>query len=183
MCVCVVELTRTIKHFCAQEALPRFYSFVLFVPLAFSPSHTHPPAHRSPTANPPHVPSLNPLINAYSYPPLSFPINPTYPSCLLVLHFVSQIEACFAPGSPADQLLPPDQDSYAGGASMGGSANWQVLLPRTRLSSDAIHNFSADDGGAMRRLGPISHVRLTIYPDGGVMRLRVKGRRAPDSRL
>jgi allantoicase len=40
---------------------------------------------------------------------------------------------------------------------------------------DAVHEF---DGNAVAALGPISHVRFNIIPDGGVSRLRLFGRPA-----
>lgn len=49
---------------------------------------------------------------------------------------------------------------------------WPVLLPEQPLSMDAIHRF-ADQLAA---LGPVSHVRFNIHPDGGVSRLRLFGK-------
>lgn len=53
------------------------------------------------------------------------------------------------------------------------SQDWPLLLDKTPLTADAIHDFDA------RPAGPVSHVRLNIFPDGGVSRLRLFGRRAP----
>ena len=47
---------------------------------------------------------------------------------------------------------------------------WPTLLPRQTLSADAVHAF--DDIAAV---GPVTHVRLNIYPDGGISRLRLFG--------
>lgn len=52
---------------------------------------------------------------------------------------------------------------------------WDELLGRSKLGADAIHEF---DGNAIAALGPISHLRLNIFPDGGVSRLRLFGRPA-----
>ena len=52
---------------------------------------------------------------------------------------------------------------------------WGELLGRGKLGADAIHEF---DGNAVAALGPISHLRLNIFPDGGVSRLRLFGRPA-----
>lgn len=49
---------------------------------------------------------------------------------------------------------------------------WPVLLPEQKLSMDAIHSFSEQ----IAQLGPVTHVRLNIIPDGGVSRLRLWGR-------
>jgi allantoicase len=49
---------------------------------------------------------------------------------------------------------------------------WPVLLPEQPLTMDAIHTF-ADE---IVKLGPVTHVRLNIIPDGGVSRLRLWGK-------
>jgi len=52
---------------------------------------------------------------------------------------------------------------------------WPELMGEQKLTADAIHVF---EGEAIRALGPVSHVKLNIFPDGGVSRLRIFGRRA-----
>jgi allantoicase len=49
---------------------------------------------------------------------------------------------------------------------------WPQLMGERPLSADAVHVFEADDIAA---LGPVSHVKLNIHPDGGISRLRVWG--------
>lgn len=51
---------------------------------------------------------------------------------------------------------------------------WTELLPRTKLQAHHRHDFEAE----LAAKGPFTHVRLKIYPDGGVSRLRVHGRPA-----
>jgi allantoicase len=51
------------------------------------------------------------------------------------------------------------------------SDKWQTLLPEARLKMDQKHYF--DD--ALEKIGPVSHVRMSIYPDGGVSRIRLFG--------
>ncbi len=51
---------------------------------------------------------------------------------------------------------------------------WRVLLPQHKLRADQIHVFQRE----LVELGPISHVRFNVIPDGGVNRLRVFGTRA-----
>lgn len=51
------------------------------------------------------------------------------------------------------------------------STNWQTLLPETKLKMDQQHYFEG-----LESLGDVSHVRMSIYPDGGVSRLRLFGR-------
>ena len=52
------------------------------------------------------------------------------------------------------------------------SDNWQALLPEAKLSMDQQHFFEAE----LQDTGPATHARLSIYPDGGVSRLRLFGR-------
>ncbi|WP_310674435.1 allantoicase, partial [Burkholderia multivorans] len=47
---------------------------------------------------------------------------------------------------------------------------WPELLGEQKLSMDSVHTF--DDLAA---LGPVTHVRFNIFPDGGVSRLRLWG--------
>lgn len=71
----------------------------------------------------------------------------------------------------------------ASGDAGSGPFDWTQLLPRTILGPDAIHEFSVS-AGTLLQVGDVSHLRLTIYPDGGVMRLRAIGTRsALSSRL
>ena len=49
---------------------------------------------------------------------------------------------------------------------------WKELLPEQKLSMDANHMFEKE----VIDIGPVSHVRLNIIPDGGVSRLRLFGK-------
>ena len=48
---------------------------------------------------------------------------------------------------------------------------WEVLLPEQKLSMDTIHRFRNE----VQQTGPVTHVRLNIFPDGGISRLRLWG--------
>jgi len=50
---------------------------------------------------------------------------------------------------------------------------WKLLLPEQKLSADHIHTYENE----LKNLGPITHVKMNIYPDGGVSRLRLFGHR------
>jgi allantoicase len=67
-------------------------------------------------------------------------------------------------------LAPPGADS----AALAALA-WQELLPQSPLLPDAQNLFAATPFAS-----PLSHVRLSIFPDGGVARFRVYGRVDPD---
>ncbi len=58
---------------------------------------------------------------------------------------------------------------------VAGSIGWRPLLPEQGLGADAQHRFR----GELLPVGPVSHVRLDIFPDGGVSRLRILGK--PDT--
>ena len=65
--------------------------------------------------------------------------------------------------------------NYPDTASIEGSADgeqWTDLLPRTKLQAHTRHFFIDELASA----GPLTHLRLNVYPDGGVSRLRVWGR-------
>ena len=60
----------------------------------------------------------------------------------------------------------------AGAAVDNDSRDWQTLLPEQKLDMDRQHEFAEQ----LQPLGAVSHVRMSIYPDGGVSRLRLFGR-------
>ena len=66
------------------------------------------------------------------------------------------LDACLV---DSDALATPD------------SASWRTLLPETKLKMDQQHYFEN-----LEAFGDVSHVRMSIYPDGGVSRLRLFGR-------
>lgn len=49
---------------------------------------------------------------------------------------------------------------------------WETLIEQKKLSADSEHEFS---GGDIRDIGAVTHVRLNIFPDGGISRLRLFG--------
>src|SRR5687767_2597391 len=75
--------------------------------------------------------------------------------------FASIDGLCAEPGTTYDELL---------------RLPWVQLLPQSPLRPDSQNLFAA------LHVGPISPVRLNIFPDGGVARLRVFGRVKPELR-
>jgi allantoicase len=73
------------------------------------------------------------------------------------------VEACGAEGYPSPAEL--------------AAAQWFTLVPRSPVAGDARNAFEVEAG---RRA---THVRLNIFPDGGVARLRAYGEPVPDPRL
>ncbi|KAF8342006.1 Allantoicase [Cantharellus anzutake] len=82
-------------------------------------------------------------------------------------------ESCevHALNSPDVSIFPPDLPipSHADPA-------WSLILPRTNLGPNRRHFFQLD--GQLDC--PYTHVKVTIYPDGGIKRVRVIGRRSFD---
>ena len=68
----------------------------------------------------------------------------------------------------------PSAEEVTDGPGPGG---WQEIVPRCLLTGDARHSFTVSSG---RRF---THVRLNIFPDGGVARLHVHGEVVPDPAL
>jgi len=81
-------------------------------------------------------------------------------------------QACSADGSSASGY-PTAEELIAD----AGSGRWREIVPRALLTGDARHAFKVNSG---RRL---THVRLNIFPDGGVARLHVHGEVVPDPAL
>src|SRR5262249_35362238 len=69
------------------------------------------------------------------------------------------LQAAYLPGMEASAVIPL-------------SLYWPVLLPPQKLKAHRLHRFTKEIAG----LGPVTHVRFNIFPDGGVNRLRLFGR-------
>ena len=68
------------------------------------------------------------------------------------------IDGCFAPDATTEQLT-------------SNAVQWREILPHTKLEAHKRHYFQDE----LKPLENCSHVRLNIFPDGGVSRLRVWG--------
>jgi allantoicase len=68
----------------------------------------------------------------------------------------ASLEACYSNKAPDD------------------SSDWQTLIPSASLQGNSHHYFDIDNAGCF------THIRLNLYPDGGVARLRVHGRVVSD---
>jgi allantoicase len=64
-------------------------------------------------------------------------------------------------------LLSGTEDGHA----VSQSLYWPPLLEAQFLQADSEHRFQAE----LRDLGPVSHVRVNIHPDGGLSRVRLFG--------
>lgn len=70
--------------------------------------------------------------------------------------------------------LPDAPESFSD-ADIAASENWKPLLSRIKLQMDEERSFSGD---ALADIGPVTHVRLAMFPDGGIMRMRLFGKKA-----
>lgn len=74
------------------------------------------------------------------------------------------IDVCDAEGASVDALLSPQ-------------TTWVELLPQTKLAPHTRHFFEKE----LVASTPATHVRLRIYPDGGISRLRCHGEPMPSA--
>jgi len=77
------------------------------------------------------------------------------------------------PGSFSIQAARMDGEPGPDWAEAAGQ--WPALISETPLGPDAVHEFGADK---LHALGPINAARLNIFPDGGISRIRLFGRKA-----
>jgi allantoicase len=73
------------------------------------------------------------------------------------------IEACDASGA--------EMKDWTDAAELA-RLKWTELLARTKLQAHTRHFYEEE----LRNIGPVTHLRLNIFPDGGVSRLRAYGR-------
>ncbi len=88
-----------------------------------------------------------------------------------------EVDTAFYKGNFADrcslQAAKVEQGTRA--SIITQSQFWPELMGMQQLKADTVHTFNADQ---IAKLGPVSHVKLNIYPDGGVSRLRIFGKLA-----
>lgn len=88
------------------------------------------------------------------------------------------VVALTGPGFVHDAVI--DTSRFVGNApraaALTDADTGAVLLPRTPLLPDTEHRFRVMAAPA------VSRVRLDVYPDGGISRLRLRGEVAPDAR-
>jgi allantoicase len=77
----------------------------------------------------------------------------------------------FKGNAPGRASLDAADAEGASGEALSRSDEWRALLPETPLQPHSRHLFEAE----LRSLGRVTHVRLNVFPDGGVARLRCLG--------
>ena len=85
------------------------------------------------------------------------------------------IDTAFFKGNYPDRCSLEALDLGHTNADPKDAGAWLTLLPEQKLRADSEHAFDAE----IADIGPVTHVRLNIYPDGGISRMRLKGTIAP----
>jgi allantoicase len=78
-----------------------------------------------------------------------------------------EIDTSYFVGNAAGWARLSGVDSATG--KVDDPSSWTELVPKTRLQPDTRHFFRVHPDA------PATHVRLDVYPDGGLARLRVNG--------
>lgn len=73
-------------------------------------------------------------------------------------------DSCFIEGCNISAVEEIDLNS--------NKIKWETVLPQSKLSADKEHFFEEE----IKSSGPFTHVRLIIFPDGGISRLRIWGK-------
>ena len=82
------------------------------------------------------------------------------------------VDTCHFKGNYPDSCLIEGCMSSDDAPVKEDKLDWQIILPKLKLSADTIHEFEKE----IIINQNISHVRLSIFPDGGISRLRVIGK-------
>jgi allantoicase len=83
----------------------------------------------------------------------------------------AEIDTAHFKGNYPDRVSLEGAMFDADDAASNGSTEWKTLLAESKLKMDQQHYF--DD--RLEDIGPVSHVRVSIYPDGGISRVRLFG--------
>jgi allantoicase len=83
-----------------------------------------------------------------------------------VLHLAELDTSWFVGNAPGWAAL---RGTRRGTGAAAGSGGWTELLPRTRLQPDTRHLFRLPD------VGEVDTIRLDVFPDGGMARVRLHG--------
>jgi len=77
------------------------------------------------------------------------------------------VDGCYAdPETVSDEAVGNDEN---------GCIEWFPLLTRTSLAADAEHEFLREHGHIANGRRGVTHIRISITPDGGLSRVRVYG--------
>lgn len=81
------------------------------------------------------------------------------------------VDTCHFKGNYPDTCSLEACRSATDEAVINDKVNWITILPQQKLSADHIHEFISE----IKEEPAVTHVRLNIFPDGGVSRLHLFG--------
>jgi allantoicase len=81
-------------------------------------------------------------------------------------------DTCHFKGNYPDSCIIEGCMSNDDEAVINNNVEWRTILPQQKLSADTEHEFSRDIDPSV-----VSHIKLTILPDGGISRLRLFGKK------
>ena len=81
------------------------------------------------------------------------------------------VDTCHFKGNYPDSCSIEACISYDDASVINNEVEWKTILPAQKLSADHEHEFVKE----INKHDPITHVRLNIFPDGGVSRLSLFG--------
>lgn len=84
------------------------------------------------------------------------------------------VDTCHFKGNYPDRCSLEGVLMTANGDILSKELKWEEILSESKLQADAEHHYNAE----IKARGPFSHVRLNIFPDGGISRLRLMGRKS-----
>jgi allantoicase len=88
----------------------------------------------------------------------------------------AEVDTAHFKGNYPDRVTLDAAKFVAGEEPSVDDPRWQPLLPESKLEMDKQHEFSTE----LQSLGEVSHVRMSIFPDGGISRLRLFGQASED---
>ena len=83
-----------------------------------------------------------------------------------------EVDTAHFKGNYPDSCLIEGCSSGSDDDAIAGKVEWETILPQQKLSADFIHEFTTE----LNRGEFITHARLSIFPDGGISRLRLYGK-------
>ncbi|MCY7290861.1 MAG: allantoicase [Ferruginibacter sp.] len=83
------------------------------------------------------------------------------------------VDTCHFKGNYPDSCSIEACMSKDDGEVINNKVDWKTILPLQKLSADTVHEFKNE----LVFSSDFSHVRLNIFPDGGISRLRLFGKK------
>jgi allantoicase len=82
-----------------------------------------------------------------------------------------QVEGCYYSGDTILMTVPDDDDQQQQPAA--AVVEWFPLVSRCRMAADSEHVYDRDLDQIENADRKVSHIRVSIYPDGGLSRVRI----------